>query len=507
MSMRSSDDRNRIIFQALSWFVSGLLIILLTGCTTASSAQETRLHLAAHTLQADDWSLARAHEAGFDTIVQVFAWREIEPTQGEFHWEVTDQVVSGTEYYGLDLVVRLDQQPAWANKGAVALNAPPDDLSAYANFVSRVVQRYRGRIKAYIIWNEPNLAIDWGGQPPDPAGYVQLLRVGYEAVKSNDPKALVVSAGLAPTNNQDEIALDDRLFLAGMYQAGAAPYFDILGAHPYGAASPPEASRAVNSGFVLERLLDLRAIMEKYNDAHKPVWITELGWTIDPPPEQPDLKVTPTQQGDYLVGALTRIEAEWPWVEMLTIWNLARLEPGHPFAGYSLFEAAGNPRPAYLAWQEATRGRKRPQLLAEQGAMVPILGEDVIIHLGDSNLKPPWWPLFAGRKPSLTWRGGFYMADPDRADWELWLELMQQNEIGASMAINGVPLTPDLPQQDFTRRWLTVSRPVPTTILKPGYNELTVTTVRLAPDLQHGEFVWDDFQIRHARLVMGKDRP
>jgi hypothetical protein len=129
------------------------------------------------------------------------------------------------------------------------------------------------------------------------------------------------------------------------------------------------------------------------------------------------------------------------------------------------------------------------------------LGEDTIIHLGDTNWLPPWWPLYAGRDPSLTWTGGFYVTDPGVEDWTLLLELMQQNELGAAIEINGTRLSPDLPQQDLTRRWLTVQRPVPASNLNPGYNELTLTTVRLLPDAQHDEFEWDDFQVRNIRLV------
>ena len=142
-----------------------LTLFLLPACSTAPSTPR----LAAHTLKVDDRLLQLAQEAEFDTIVQVFAWREIEPTQDQFHWESADQIVAGAEFYGLDLIVRLDQHPAWANAVDLSLNAPPDKLADYEDFVGRVAERYRGRIKAYIIWNEPNLAIEWGGQPPVPA--------------------------------------------------------------------------------------------------------------------------------------------------------------------------------------------------------------------------------------------------------------------------------------------------------------------------------------------------
>jgi len=485
-------------------FLLGLLAPLLIACAPQSPPA---LRMAAHTLRANDHWLSVARNAEFDTVVQVFPWREIEPTRGQFHWEKTDQIVAGAEYYGLDLIVRLDQHPAWASPVDLSLNAPPDELADYENFVKLVAQRYRGRVRAYIIWNEPNLAIEWGGQPPDPVAFTTLLTAGYNAVKEHDPNALVVAAGLAPTNSNNAAAMDERLFLRAMYRAGAADYFDVLAAHPYSFGQPPSEPARDNQHPAFGRLAELRAIMAENGDAHKPVWITEMGWTVDPPPEQPDIGVTVQQQADYLVDALQIIRRDWPWVELVTVWNLSRAEPGHPFGGYSLFDSQGQPRPAFAAWQQAADSRSERGIgvaARRQHNPVAILGGDVKIHLGDTDLQPPWWPLYGGRKPSLSWTGGFYLVDPGQTGWTLLLELMQQNEIGATVEINGTTLTPDLPQQDFTRRWLTVHRPVPVELLRPGYNEITITTVRLLPDAQHEEFVWDDFQVRNIRLVRGQ---
>jgi GH35 family endo-1,4-beta-xylanase len=476
------------------------MLLLVSACNNAPTSPR----LAVHTLRADDPSLRLAREAEFDTIVQVFPWREIEPTQDQYHWSAADQVVAGAEYYGLDLIVRLDQHPAWASQVDQSLNAPPDKLADYEEFVRRVVERYRGRIPAYIIWNEPNLAIEWGGQKPDPVAFTELLQLGYETVKAADPNVLVVAAGLAPTNSNNKQAMDERLFLEEMYRAGAGRYFDVLAAHPYSFGQAPSVPDRESNHPAFSRLAELRDIMVEQGDRHKPVWITEMGWTIDPPPEQPDIGVSLQQQADYLVEALALIRRDWPWVELITVWNLSQPEPGDPFGGYSLLNSTGQPRPAYEAWQQAAGNRlDRGISLAavEQHNPVTILAQDAIVHIGDTNVLPPWWPLYAGRDPSLTWTGGFYLTDPGDADWMLFLELMQQNEVGAPIAVNGVPLSPDLPVQDQTRRWLTVHRPVPVSLLRPGYNELTITSVRLVPDAQHGEYVWDDFQIKHIRLV------
>ncbi|MCB0163963.1 MAG: hypothetical protein KDI79_07050 [Anaerolineae bacterium] len=483
-----------------TFYVLLISLLLLTACSPTASTPR----LAVHTLNVDDRLLQLARDAEFDTVVQVFAWREIEPTQDQFHWEATDQIVAGAEFYGLDLVVRLDQHPAWASAVDLSLNAPPDDLAHYEDFVRHVAERYRGRIKAYILWNEPNLAIEWGGQPPDPVAFVDLMRFGYDAVKLADPDAWVVSAGLAPTNSRDASALDDREFLRAMYQAGAADYFDVLGAHPYSFGLAPAAPQSDSDHPAFSRLAELRAIMAENDDDDKPVWITEMGWTIDPPPEQADIKVNLEQQAAYLAEALNIIRADWPWVELVTVWNLSIPGQDDPFGGYSLLDDTGAPRPALAIWRKAAGSRVERGISSAQPRPqdeINILGQDVIIHLGDTDLQPPWWPLFGGRKPSLSWTGAFYLVDPGTTDWRLTLELMQQNEIGATVAINGVPLSPDLPQQDFTRRWLSVQRGAPVELLRPGYNEITVTTVRLLPDAQQDEFVWDDFQVKHITLA------
>ena len=317
----------RILFH-LSRLRLQLLILaslfLLIGC---DRDPPTAPRLAAHTIRPDHSSLAMAQAAGFDTVVQLFPWREVEPTQDQLHWEVIDQIVAGAEYYGLDLVVRLDQHPAWASQVVPALNGPPDQLQDYRNFVYRVAERYRGRVKAYIIWNEPNLAIEWGGQQPDAEAFTRLLKEGYQAVKAADPAALVVSPGLAPTNRNDATAIDDRLFLEALYQAGADAYFDVLGTHAYSFGQAPDVIESNRDQPTFRRLAELRQIMVEHGDADKPVWITEMGWTVEPPADQAGIGVSLEQQADYLVAAYEFIRREWSWVELVTVWRAVPAVP------------------------------------------------------------------------------------------------------------------------------------------------------------------------------------
>ncbi|MBI3913870.1 MAG: hypothetical protein HY327_06760, partial [Chloroflexi bacterium] len=237
--------------------VIGLGLVALFALTNRRRA----LPLAIHTIRADDSTLQTARELGASHIVQVFTWREIQPSPAEFHWEYSDWLVRAAEYYDLRVIARLDKAPRWAVAGEMTADAPPAQLEDFANFAGRVAARYRGRIAAYIIWNEPNLAIEWGNRAPNPGEYAELLRVTSARLRTADPRALVLAAGLAPTNENHAGAMDDRDFLRGLYAAGARDAFDALAAHPYPFTYAPDDPRGAHAALNFQRLWDWRAIM------------------------------------------------------------------------------------------------------------------------------------------------------------------------------------------------------------------------------------------------------
>jgi hypothetical protein len=358
---------------------------------------------AIHTLRADDGLLRLASDMGFQAVVQVLSWEEIEPTPGEWHWEYPDFLARAADFYDLGLIVRLDHPPEWALHGqgqGAAGHTPPFDMEAYLRFVKAVAQRYRGRVQGYIIWNEPNLAREWGAAP-DPIAYTRLLQRAYIAIKQDDPLALVISAGLSPTNaqpalgRQSEQALDDRIFLEHMYQSGARPFFDALGAHPYGFAYSPDDPPGAHGGLNFNRILDLRAVMVAHEDESKPVWATEVGWTTRGTGEHAWLAVTPQQQADYLALAWRRAGGEFPWLKGFTVWNLSNgLPERDEKAGYSLLYQDGTPKPACEALQQAFSAshletnvsglREVLDWLLPTCSPAFILAPDEEVHLGDS---------------------------------------------------------------------------------------------------------------------------
>ena len=288
-------------------------------------------------------------EAGLKWIRQEFAWEDIEiHGKGDFEdrrhepyrsaWEKYDHIVDLADKYDLNIMARLSNPPTWtrALTDTVGTFAPPDDVNDYGDFVEAVVARYRGRIPAYQIWNEPNIYPEWGEYAISAEAYTELLKEGYTRAKAADPEAIVVMGALAATIELDRVrrydttgwpispgGLSDVLFLQQMYNAGAAPYFDVLAMQGYGLWSGPADRRMQPRVVNFSRPLYIRDVMVRNGDAHKPIWLSELGWNALP--ADSDLppvygRVTEQQQARYAALAYQRMQREWPWVGIGFYW-------------------------------------------------------------------------------------------------------------------------------------------------------------------------------------------
>jgi hypothetical protein len=195
-----------------------------------------------------------------------------------YEWESFDRVVRAAREKGLTVLAGVLYTPAWARPGTSDSRYPPFDLSTYAAFCRAAVQHYAPMgVKHWEIWNEPNIGF-WMPEP-DPARYTALLKGAYASIKSADPTAFVVSAGLSPYGAYGQRApglMNPLTFLEGMYAAGAKGSFDALGFHPYnfgGLFYHPSSAWSQ----VAETTPSVRSMMVANGDGNKQVWGTEFG--------------------------------------------------------------------------------------------------------------------------------------------------------------------------------------------------------------------------------------
>jgi len=317
---------------------------------------------------------------GFGWVKQQVSWDEFEYMNDRYSdvmLHTLDEAVDDAENRGLNVLLSIAKAPDWARPTAEA-DGPPIDYNEYYEFVKFIVQRYKGKVQAVEIWNEPNLRVEWTGGTMHGAEYVRLLEVGYRAVKDAYPEGnvIVVSAGLAPTGISDGVnAVDDRLYLRQMYEAGLANYADAIGIHPYSWANPPWTRCCGDWGgapshndhpsfFFLDTIEDYRAIQAEFGDLGRPLWATEFGWgTMDKLGRETPADalffnyLNEDLQAQYILEAY-RMAQEWDFMGPMFLWNLniAAL-PGldDNQSGYSILRGNNNPRRAFEVLSSAPK--------------------------------------------------------------------------------------------------------------------------------------------------------
>ncbi len=295
--------------------------------------------------EALDEALTGVADGGFAWVRQSFYWSQIEPQPGQFDWTAADRMLSALDRHSqLRLVAMLDDSPA----------TPPPDPDRFAAFAAAFAARYGDRVDYYQVWDEPNLADRWGGGPVNPAAYADLLARTAAAVRRADPDAWILLAGLAPTVETGPQNLSEPRYLARLYEAGAAPYFDVVVGKPYGFDTGPDDRRVDEAVLNFSRLLLLREVMVKHGDGGKAVWASHWGWNALPPgwDDVPSLwgQTDAATQAARTVAALERARTEWDWVGALILehWQPAA-PPDDPRWGFALVGRDGALRPVYHA--------------------------------------------------------------------------------------------------------------------------------------------------------------
>src|SRR5690606_22284815 len=105
-----------------------------------------------------------------------------------------------------------------------------------------------------------------------PFGYADLLARAAQTIRGADPGARIVLGSLAPTVERGERNYAEDVFLEMLYAAGAAPYFDVVAAQPYGFETGPEDRRVDPAVLNFSRAILVRESLVAHGEGHKAVW-------------------------------------------------------------------------------------------------------------------------------------------------------------------------------------------------------------------------------------------
>ena len=326
------------------------------------------------------------------------SWRTLQPNEGDpIDWSKLvgfEKELRGLKAKGIRPVVIVMDSPRWATINDVRNDDQPtscgpireDKFKAYAEFVRALVNRYKTdefNLHNWELGNEPDVDPDlvkldsnygcWGDIDNPLYGgeyYGEMLKVVTPAIKSADPSARVWIGGLllGEPNTTNRALGKPELFLKGILESGAAPYFDVVPYHNYVAYLNQTIDHDLKAGSwvqqgggTLGKANYLRQIMAEYgvvkelysNEASLmcPSTIGGHPATYCTPPKSEFFHM----QADHLVRTMVRaLSGNISGISWYTLNG-----PGWRYVG--LLTRTADPNPAYTAYKflvtQLTRAR------------------------------------------------------------------------------------------------------------------------------------------------------
>ena len=197
---------------------------------------------------------------GVKWIRSMWRWDKLEWSQGEFDFALLDFVVAEAWKRDIRIVPAFATCPRWAStapEGEPDFRIYPPKWKDWENFVFRTVDHFKGHVKYWEVWNEPNILNRWNGTIED---YFQLQKATFIAARRADPqcKLLMGAFSQAPA-----------YYLDALLRLGAKDYFDVLSCHPY-----PRKDGLAKVDYQVRRI---RAVLADYGCEDRPIWFTEIG--------------------------------------------------------------------------------------------------------------------------------------------------------------------------------------------------------------------------------------
>jgi len=236
-------------------------------------------------------------EMGVVWMLTDFSWSTIQPSEGVWNWDRFDEYTAKAAANNKKIVAILDYGVRWIHtdecghpQDSSRIIAGESEVAAFCEYVRQTVSRYKGKVGAWSIWNEPNLNPRfWIGTPEE---FFILTKAAADAIREVDPDAIILGGGL-------NTEADDDIWTKGLFDSGAMKKITGLSYHPY----MPDAN---TSGGIYRRF---RNYVAKYGYADK-IWVTEVGYPLDKGPLGYGTKVKEENMPDETVKTIAILATE-----------------------------------------------------------------------------------------------------------------------------------------------------------------------------------------------------
>jgi len=245
--------------------------------------------------------MRRLKRGGVDSIRVPVSWGSVQPTRGGgLDWSSSDSFVEAAVRTGIEPFPFLSTAPSWAvpvdRRFGSARFLPVRNgkqRSGWKQFVRGAILRYGPRgsfwrenpqlprrpIRVWQVWNEPNFK--YFVARPNPAEYGKLVKLTYAAARSADRGAKLVLGGLFARPIEATFRVRPRqayfasTFIRQMYRRtpGIGSKFHGIALHPYTGSWKS----------LTARIEEFRRALRPFGGDRKPLYLTEIGWSSEPP--------------------------------------------------------------------------------------------------------------------------------------------------------------------------------------------------------------------------------
>jgi len=196
---------------------------------------------------------------GASWLLATFYWSGIEPSDDRWSFDSYDKYVDTARAAGKKVIGILAYDAPWIHPdGKSRRYVPPDKIHFYLDYVRQTAARFKGRVDAWCVWNEPNGHF-WKGSKDE---FFTLARLAADAVKEADPGVTLLGGAF----NRGIFGLP-KAYIRGLFESGAMEKADAVAFHPY-ELNPARTARLYDQ---------FRAIVAEYGFADR-IWVTEVGY-------------------------------------------------------------------------------------------------------------------------------------------------------------------------------------------------------------------------------------
>lgn len=202
------------------------------------------------------WELEK--ELGVQWDRSDFWWSDLEKEKGKWDFSKGDAAMQIYRDHGVQMFPILDYGARWRQTRAPAND---EERAEWAEYVRRVVSRYRGYTTYWEVWNEPNILPFWRPEP-NPDHYAKLLKLTADVARKANPNVKLVGFAAAGW---------DMPFVTRVLDQVGTDCFDVFSYHFYRWDIPEERTP--------DEVNEIKLTLEHYGKPNCPIWVTEMGIT------------------------------------------------------------------------------------------------------------------------------------------------------------------------------------------------------------------------------------